>query len=338
MATAILRFRDRAERTVDVAPGASILAAALQSGIRLVHQCESGSCGTCVGRIVAGATATVPDRALALLPSEIAQGLRLTCSTIPASDVIVEFDYPSSLLTGPQPDVIEANVTGIDWVCRSVIRLDVGIPPGSDFRFDAGQYVRFRIPGSDQWRSYSMATTAAATGPMQFLIRYIAGGAMSEYLKTACRLGDPIDLEGPMGSFSVVPEDGPILMVAGGTGLAPIMAMLDSLRTASGPRRSVVLCFGCADEDDVFYLDELELRVFWMPTLTLRTAVERKTTAASASAIGTAVSLITDADLAHEGLAAYLCGPPGMIEAARERLIGGGVASERIFAEQFRPT
>ena len=336
--TVTLKFRDGAEERITVVDDETVLAAAIRAGLPLVRQCESGSCGTCVARLVRGETATVPGRALALLPGETESGYRLTCSSRPVGAAKFEFDYSRTLLDGPVSRTVGARVAGLDWVSRSVMRLDIDLAEPAGFMFDAGQYVRIRVPGSDAWRSYSMASTAKDLPRMRFLVRYLEGGVMSEWLRDGCAIGDEIEIEGPLGSFGLAAIDGPQLLIAGGAGLAPMMAMLDSLRAGPGPKPPVLLCFGCNTADHLFYDDELELRAFWMPTLTTRLAVMDGPPAGAALTVGTSVSLIEDADLQADDLTAYLCGPPAMVEAARRRLIDGGVAPDRIRSEQFRPS
>ena len=336
--TITLKFRGGAEERIDVADGETVLAAAMRAGLPLVHQCQSGSCGTCIAHLVSGSTTTVPGRALALLPGEMEDGYRLTCSSRAAGGAVLEFDYPRSLLEGPGPRILRARVDELDWVTRSVMRLGIEISDAAEFVFDAGQYVRIRVPQSDAWRSYSMASTAKDLPRMRFLVRYMEGGVVSEWLRDGCTVGDEIELEGPMGSFGLDTTDRPQLMIAGGTGLAPILAMLDDLRATPGPTPPVLLCFGCNSPEDLFYEDELELRAFWMPTLTTRLAVMEASSAGAAISVGTSVSLIEDADLQSPDLTAYLCGPPAMVEAARAQLIEGGVAPERIRSERFRPS
>jgi benzoate/toluate 1,2-dioxygenase reductase subunit len=333
-----LRFRDGVERAIAAAPGESVLVAALRDGVPLVHQCESGSCGTCIARLTEGTTETLPGRALALLAGEIRDGFRLTCSVAAATDCAFQFDYPSALLEGARPAVVRAAVAGLDWVARSVAQLDLELEPDADFGFESGQYVRVRVPGTDAWRSYSMSTTPKELPRLRLLVRHIPGGVMSEWLRAGCAPGRLVEIEGPMGSFGLYPAKGPHIMVAGGTGLAPMLAMLDTLRLRPGAKPTVVLCFGCNTADDLFYLDEIELRAFWMPTLTTRIALMERPAGGFDGKIGTAVSLLEDGDCVHPGTAAYLCGPPAMIEAGRRRLMDAGLPPAAIHAEQFRAT
>lgn len=331
-----LAFRDGHEEMVTAQPGETILAAALRSGIALVHQCESGSCGTCIVRLTEGDIETVPDRAMALLDGEQRDGYRLACSIRPLGDCAVALDYPGSVITGPVPAIHVARIGALDWVSGSVIRLDLTLDQDSEFTFAAGQYVRIRVPGTDQWRSYSMATIPKDLPRLGFFIRHLEGGAMSEWLAAVAAPDARVEIEGPLGSFGLDEGEGPMLMLAGGTGLAPMLAMLDAVRDRAGPAPEIVLGFGCNTGRDIFCLDELELREFWMPSLTARSAVMAEPDADFDGRIGDAVSLIEPADLGKPGLTAYLCGPPGMIEAARNRLIEGGIPPERIRSEQFR--
>jgi NAD(P)H-flavin reductase/ferredoxin len=335
--TVALRFRDGVEERIDVAADETVLAAAIRMDLPLVHQCESGSCGTCVARLVSGETITTPGSVVALMPSEIESGYRLTCSSRVNQNAVLEFDYPRTLLNGSVSRAVEARVNSLDWVSRTVMRLDIELSEPADFSFDPGQYVRIRVPGTDAWRSYSMASIEKDLPRVRFLIRYLAGGIMSEWLRSDCAAGCEIEIEGPLGSFGIAATGGPHMMIAGGAGLSPVLAMLDGLRASPGPKPPVLLCFGCNTGNDLFYEDELELRAFWMPTLTTRLAVMEDSSPGSSATIGTAVSLIKDADLQADNLTAYVCGPPAMVEATRARLIDGGVAPERIRSEQFRP-
>jgi benzoate/toluate 1,2-dioxygenase reductase subunit len=117
-----------------------------------------------------------------------------------------------------------------------------------------------------------------------------------------------------------------------------MLAMLDSLRSRPGPKFPVVLCFGCNTADDLFYLDEIELQTFWMPNLKTRVALMERPPGGFDGKIGSVVTLLENADCARPDTTAYLCGPPGMIEAARRRLIEAGLPDAAIHAEQFRAT
>ncbi len=339
-----LRFEDGAAREIEIASGELILDAALRQAVPLIHQCRSGSCGTCVARLVDGMVEMLHDRALSLMPYEIAEGRRLTCSAYALSDSTLALDYPGALIFGGDPreaphrSTLAATVRAIEWPAESVARLVLELDRDSEFSFHAGQYVRLRIPGTDQWRSYSMATTARDLPAMEFFVRFILGGAMSEYLRTRARPGDTIEIEGPLGAFVLRPGAAPHIFVAGGTGLAPILSMIDAIRRQPGRRPPLLLCFGSGSEATLFARDELELRQWWMPSLEVRLSAGRIDNWSSGILKGTPVDALREGDARDPASAAYVCGPPGMIEAARRRLAAIGVAPERIYVEQFRPS
>jgi len=335
--TAKLRFADDVTREIEVAPGTTLLKAALEAGVRLDHQCLSGTCGTCVCRLVCGAGTNLPGRSVCLLPGEVAEGYRLACSVVPTGDTEWQFDYPSTITDDSAIARHVAAVEGLRMVSDSVFELSMS-RMDSAASFLAGQYVRITLPDGSA-RSISMSSAPQDLPDLRFLIRYLPGGVLSEHLKTRCRPGDILELEGPMGSFVLPSEAGPKIFIAGGTGLAPILSMLDHLRHAGTARSPMVLCFGVGREADCFYKQELELRQFWMPKLTLRLACdERSPTVADPDLrTGSVVSLIEPADIGPDSTA-FVCGPPAMIAAASDRLNSLGLPAERLIVERFNPS
>jgi benzoate/toluate 1,2-dioxygenase reductase subunit len=339
-----LRFEDGVEKRIVVASGEFVLDAALRQGVPLVSQCRSGICSTCVATILEGDVAPIPGRAVALLPSEIAEGRRLLCVSHAHAPSVIREHYPSTLidpldlpraLAQGQAAAITACVAALEWPGATVAKLSLELEDGREFDFQSGQYVRIRVPGTALWRSYSMASTPRELPRLEFLVRIIAGGAMSQYLRTRARVGDPLEIEGPRGAFVMRPRRASHIFVAGGTGLAPILSLIDAMRRRSGPRSPSLLSFGCSSTDDFFYRDELEIRQWWMPELRVRLSGGRHASAASGLLRGNPVEAIAADDFRDADPDAYLCGPPAMIEAARLRLVELGLNPERIYAERF---
>jgi ferredoxin-NADP reductase/ferredoxin len=330
-----LRFEDGEERRVEVECDEFVLDAALRQGVPLVHQCRSGSCSTCIAQLISGDLEMTPERGTSLLTAEAANGKRLLCSSYARSDSVVGLHYPAALVYGAAPRTLPAMVAGIEWPSPTVVKLTLELPTNSGVSFHSGQYMRLKIPGSNEWRSYSMASTARELPRMDFLIRILTGGLFSEYLRGACRPGDAITMYGPMGAFILHSLGAPQIFIAGGSGLAPIMAMLDDIRYRPGPRPQMLLSFGCASEQQFFYRDEIELRQWWMPELRVILSADHVDNADSGLLRGTPVAALDRERLTHPQTGAYLCGPPPMIEAARRRLLEMGVAPQHIYREQF---
>jgi ferredoxin-NADP reductase/ferredoxin len=330
-----LRFEDGIEKTIAVAPGQFVLDAALEQGVPLVYQCRSGSCSTCVATITRGSIETAPGRAVSLLASEVAEGRRLLCVCYAHAPSAVREHYPSTLIYTAEPRTYAASVVALDWPAARVAQLAVEVDRADGFNFQSGQYVRVQVPGTDEWRSYSMASTPHELPRLEFLVRIIAGGAMSEYLRTRAQPGDTLQIEGPRGAFILRPARASHIFIAGGTGLAPILSLIDALRRRPGARPNILLSFGCSSDADFFYRDEIELRQWWMPTLRVILSAGRIDNSDVGLARGNPVTALAGESIVDATTVAYACGPPGMIEAARVRLIEMGVAPERIYAERF---
>lgn len=331
------RFEDGVEKQIVAAPDEFVLDAALRQDVPLVHQCRSGSCSTCVAQVIAGNVEMTRERSTSLLIAEAAEGKRLLCSAYARSDSVVRLSYPSTLIYESTPRVFAAKVSALEWPSETVARLTLELDERVEFTFHSGQYVRVRIPGIDQWRSYSMATMPRDLPRLEFLIRIIPGGAMSEYLRARCRSGDALEVEGPRGAFILHEGRAPHIFIAGGTGLAPILSMIDTIRRRSGARPPLTLSFGCASDVQFFYRDELELRQWWMPSLKVILSADRVRHPESGLITGTPVDALGDKPM-DAATVAYLCGPPPMIAAARKRLTELGVKPDQIYAENFVPS
>jgi ferredoxin-NADP reductase/ferredoxin len=331
----VLRFADGVTRDLSVADGQTVLAAAKQAGMNLASQCEVGTCCTCAARLVRGDAAMPAGQVTALTREEVTAGQRLLCQTLAHTDAEFDVEYPSSLLEANPAVEFTGKIARATWVAESVVQLDVKVPKSLRFRFTAGQYCRIRIPGTDEWRSYSMASGEHEHGRLSFLIRVLPTGAMSDFLRVEARPGTTLEMEGPLGGFVLDPSERPHLLVAGGTGLAPMLSMLDRIRLVR-PTPPVLLVFGCVRENDLFLMDEVDARRSFMPSLEVRVSLEQQS-ALPGVVHGNPVAVLAAEDV-RPGSVAYLCGPPGMIAAAEQKLRELGLDAGDIRAEQFLPS
>jgi benzoate/toluate 1,2-dioxygenase reductase subunit len=200
-----------------------------------------------------------------------------------------------------------------------------------DFVFRSGQYLRLAAPGVGEARAYSIASTQAELPLIELMVRLIPDGKTSQWLQHIAKAGDRVKLQAPLGSFGLDERADRHVFVAGGTGLAPVLSMIRSLR---GRTQHSLLCFGCTRREEMFYVDELSALAAEMPELEVRLAVMEG--ADGNLRTGTAVSLLQQHDFAAN-TACYLCGPPPMVNAARNTLMGFGVAPKAIRAERFQP-
>lgn len=334
--TVKLRFADGAIRALEVGAEQTVLDAALAAGVPLLHQCRSGSCSSCLSHLVEGEALPRPGSSSTLLASEFAAGQRLLCVTQPRGDCTFELGYGSE--EGAQP-VVEAHafVNAIEPVASNVVKLSLELAEGSWLACRPGQFIQIEVPGAGVLRSYSPVSTEADLPRLDLLIRLLPQGAMTSWLTCGAKIDDVVRIKGPYGAFFLREKQrAPHIFVAGGTGLAPVLSMIDRIRQLGGRKPPMLLSFGCATPDVLFYLDELELRRQWLPTLETRICVDRGSKGDFHE--GSPVSALTAADVRDPDTVAYLCGPQGMIDAATRRLIELGVAPENIFSEQFVPS
>ena len=222
-------------------------------------------------------------------------------------------------------------VTGLDRLSATTVALTIEIPDRAELAFLPGQYVNIAIPGTSEERSYSFSN-----GPddeaLTFLVKLTPGGVMSSWLTDRARVGDDISFTGPHGSFFLRESDSPLLLLAGGTGLAPILSILRAL-DAAGSTRPMHLVYGATTDDDVVELETIVRLAASLPNLRWDYCVADPDTRAPNQ--GYVTSLIAPEHL-HDGEAAvYLCGPPAMVDAVRGHFGEQGIAPAGFFYERF---
>ncbi len=326
------RFADGVAAFVAVNAGETVLEAALNARLPMLYQCRSGSCGSCMGKLVAGEAGMRRGAATALLPREYAAGQRLLCLTEPHTDCHFELPYPAAAAA---QDIRHANafVNAVDRVAEDVIRLKLELAEGDSLTFRAGQFFEVVVPGIDVIRRYSPCTTPDELPNIELLVRLLPGGVMSDWLDTRTRVDDIIQLRGPFGAFFLRERQRvPHVFIAGGTGIAPILSIIDTVRKQTGKRPPMLLSFGCGSRESLFGLEDLQLRQLWLPNLTIRISVPRDPPAGVLQ--GTPVDALSPGDIDTHSIA-YVCGPPAMVEAAALRLLALGVQADNIVAERF---
>ena len=333
-----LVFEDGRSETIQADEADTVYMACLRNKIRILTDCLEGACATCKGQCVEGEYALDDYAEEALSASEYAERTVLTCQMHVKSDCVVEFPYDSKLAFKEGPKSWACSVIAVDMVSSTVARLEIGptdaeaAPPA----FLPGQYVHLSVPGAEETRSYSFANPPHETGCFVFYIKLLEDGVMSRYLRERAKPGDEITMTGPFGHFYLRRPEAPVLMVAGGTGLAPMLSMLDHMVAAGWTDQGVHLLCGANTADELFSLDRLAAYAKDGIELTVEYAAVEPSDG-WAGATGHVTSLLRDG-LIGDGAEIYLCGPPPMIEAAESWLSGRNVDEKRIHAEKFLPS
>lgn len=327
-------FEDGATSRFTSSSFETVYQAALRSGLSLETDCREGACGVCKAFLSDGACDLGDFSDEALTEEEEEQGYILSCQARAKGDLVLEFGYPSSLVN-KEMTRIQGRVTALEPVADNVMRL-VLESDAEPLAFLAGQYVNLSVDGRVQARSYSFANSPLQAGAMEFFVRLLESGSMTDWLRDGARVGDAVNIEGPFGQFFLrTPRGGELLMVAGGTGLAPILSMLETLKASDAPPPPVRVLYGANHPGELFGLERVAAYGDWVSVETAVVAGDDDWR----GNVGFVTDLIADQTLDDAALAdAYLCGPPPMIDAARKALGELGLRAERIFAEKFLPS
>ena len=308
-----------------------MLDAAYRSKINLPMDCSDGVCGTCKCRAESGSYELGNDYIDdALTVDEAESGLILTCQMKPTSNCVIAVPTTSvACKTGQQ--------TFAATVARVVPHKDAAIVLELDVDADApaflpGQYVNIDVPGSGLHRSYSFST-APGEKRVGFLIKKIPGGVMSNWLERA-EAGGKLDLTGPLGSFYMRKAERPLLFLAGGTGLAPFLSMLEVLARENA-QQQVHLIYGVTRDLDLVLVDEVEEYTGRLPNFTYSTVVAEENS--SHPRKGWVTQHIPGEALNGGDVDVYLCGPPPMVDAVRKHFDDNGVKPNSFHYEKFTP-
>ena len=233
----------------------SVLDASFRQGYNLVYGCREGQCSACKAYLLEGEVALKPYSTFALSDSEEAQGYTLLCRAMPEEDLVVEllhFDPDNYRLESPIREGL-GTVVALEELTHDIRRLLLRVDEPADFSFVPGQYVDVWIPGSDARRSFSMANMPG-DGRIELIVKRYPGGRFSSLLDGALSIGDELRFTGPYGALHLRAGDGPVLMVAGGSGMAPVLSLLRQL-AAQRSEREVCFFYGARGARDLFYLD-----------------------------------------------------------------------------------
>lgn len=326
-----LNFEDGVTRFIDANPGETVADAAYRQGVNIPLDCRDGACGACKcfaesGRYDMGDN-FIED---ALSEDELEQGYVLTCQMRAESDCVVRVPASSDVCKIQQASY-NASVREVKSLSDSTISLTI---QGDDLKamsFLPGQYVNLQVPGTEQHRAYSFSSLQN-DGAVSFLIRNVPGGLMSGFLTGQAKPGDAMTLNGPLGSFYLRDIKRPLLMLAGGTGLAPFLAMLEKI-AAEGSEYPIHLIYGVTNDSDLVEMDKLEAFAAQIPNFTFAACVANPES--SYPLKGYVTQHIEPGQLNDGDVDIYLCGPPPMVEAVNQDLRQRGIEPVSFHYEKF---
>jgi propane monooxygenase reductase component len=305
----------------------SVLDAAFRHGYNLVYGCREGQCSACKAYLLEGEVVLKPYSTFALSESEESNGYTLLCRAMPEEDLVVEllhFDPDNYKLEHEIRDG-RGTVTAVEALTHDIRRVELEVTDPSDFDFLPGQYVDVWVPGTDDARrSFSMANVPG-DGRIELIVKHYPGGRLSSLLDGAITPGDELRFTGPYGAFHLRRSRRPVLMVAGGSGMAPILSLLRTL-AAEGCDRKVRFFYGARTEQDLFYVDLIQELGARLPDFEFVPVI--------GFVHEPACQVIEAGEMEDPEI--YMCGPPPMIDAMIEQATEvHGIDESQIFHDKF---
>jgi CDP-4-dehydro-6-deoxyglucose reductase len=318
-------------REFHVRDGEPVLTAALREHFNLPHSCKGGSCGTCRVRVISGGFQYPHGRPIGISAEEEAAGHALICQARALEDLVIEIREIRHV-TDVEIRELPCRIERMQRLAPDVMGLWLRLPAVEPFSWQCGQYVDVMLPG-ERRRSFSLANPPHDAALLELHVRRAPGGAFSEQVFGELQVGSLLRIEGPLGQFIYRPGDRPLLLIGGGTGYAPLKAMIREVLETEA-RRDLMLFWGARTSADL-YEDA------WLRALAAKHARFRYTPVLSEQAAGAGheTGFVHEAVLRKvAGLAGfdiYAAGPPAMIDAIRAGLPLQGADPARIYFDSF---
>lgn len=309
----------------------TVLNGALRNGIDFPYSCKVGGCAACKCQLISGKVKELTDKSYLLSKEEIQQNFILGCQSIPVSDVVVKL---------PENPFGNQKITGVitQQIMLTHDTAEIFVNLNDAVRYIPGQYASVQAIGTDiPSRCYSFAHACHVDGnkEISFFVRIVPNGRMSNWLLSPAALNQSVEIKASLGEFHIRPGKQALLCMAGGSGLAPLIALLEAALTTDARERDVFLLMGARTQRDLYYLEQIQaLQKQWrghfefIPVLSEEPADSKWTGMRG---------WVTDAltPTVTKNAQAYLCGPPPMIDAAIARMTEQGMAREQIYFDKF---
>jgi len=320
--------------TFDVRPSQTVLQAAIEAGINLPYGCRNGACGACKAKLLQGKVTHDDYQGSAMSDAELAAGNALLCCARPMEDLSIECREVGGM-AGIKPRILPARVAKKEQLAHDVIALHLQLPASERLQFKAGQYIEFILKDGKR-RAFSIANAPHESDFLQLHIRVIAGGVFSEYVEKELQEKAILRLEAPFGSF-FLREDSqkPIILVAGGTGFAPVKGIIEHM-LHNNINREIVLYRGARELRDLYMHDLCEKWAALMPNISYIPVLSEPNAEDNwQGRTGLVHQAVLDDISDLSAYQAYACGAPPMVEIAHQTFVQQGLNAEEFFSDAF---
>jgi CDP-4-dehydro-6-deoxyglucose reductase len=313
----------------------TVLGAAIKAGIGLPYGCKNGACGSCKGKVLEGTVSHKPHQQRALSEEEKAQGFALFCCATTSADLVIEArevggssDYPVRKMP--------SRVASIEKVAPDVAVVSLQLPANEALAYRAGQYIEFMLRDGKR-RAYSLANAPSLEAPLTLHIRHMAGGLFTDQVFGTMKERDILRFEGPLGTFFLREDsDKPIILLASGTGFAPVKALVEHLQHLQSTR-PVTLYWGGRRPQDLYMHSLCEQWAASMPQLRYVPVVSDPLPEDQWSGRTGFVHAAVMQDFPDmSGHQVYACGAPIVVDSARRDFVAQcQLPAEEFYADAF---
>lgn len=311
----------------------TLLDSCIQNGLPARYNCRSGECGECIAALLSGDVYEMPGADPAIFnDTHRAAGKLLLCMCFPRSDVKLNVPLANDA-PAIRPTTINTMVESVERVTPTIYKVRVETPGPVEYR--AGQCFEWLVPGIRPNRMYSAANRPGDSA-IEFHVRVYPGGKIGAHVTDSLSPGQSLEIVGPFGNFGLSASDWrPSICIAGGTGLAPIHAILDEA-VARGDHRPIHFFYGARSQDELYCLDTFNGWAKKHANFTFTPVLSDEPEGSGWTGARGLVTDVVGQQLQDAfGLEAYLCGPPAMIDAAFGVLEAAGFSASDIHADRF---
>jgi len=325
------------EKDVVVKGGSPLLFSLMENEIFIPSACGGkGTCSMCKLKVLEGGGPVLPTETPYLDKQELHDHVRLSCQVKVRNDLKIEI--PEELFLVKE---FRVNVEAIEDLTPNSKGLDLKIPtPEEGISFKAGQYIQLEVPRYEmtrgpEYRAYSLASSAKETHDLELVITKVPDGAVTTYVHDYLKVGEELRVNGPYGDFYLRDSDSDILLIATGSGLAPVKSILHQIEEEQIGRKTT-LFFGARTRKDLLLHERIKEFEKTIPNFTFIPTLSRPTDDDQWDGEkGRVTDLIEKYVPENANLQVYICGAPTMVESCEERLKKKGIPETQIFYDKF---
>lgn len=329
--------------TFEVKKNEFILDAALRQGINFPYGCRTGSCGTCLGRLISGELEYPDGLPITLMEHEVDAGKAIFCTSIAKSDLLIDVKEITSVIDA-EIKVLPARVASLRKLSDDVMEMKLSLPASERLAFRAGQYIEFILRDKSR-RAFSLANAPSDDEYLELHLRLIKGGKFTEHVFNTMKEKALVRIEGAFGSFSIEQTSNrPIILIAGGTGFAPIKSMLEQL-IEEGDTRPVHLYWGVKKASDLYHHELVKMWLKKHASLRYIPVLSAQNNKAVGSGLLEGLEQQFRTGYAHEAITedienladfdVYIAGPPAMVFATKQALLDRGLPGDQLLFDSF---